>query len=268
MKKIQWFAVGDDDTVWFINNLLHTLRQYNSSNKIYLGDYSDRTLSIERHGTYYAFGGGGLLLSRPLASLFSQHIQECKRYTNMYGGDEMIGKCVTEMLKVNLTRNSNFHQMDHNGDMNGFLESGIDGLVSLHLMFSWWRPFSNGNSDQINETMYRLELANGIFDKDFFKRYVRFNYKMNQTLLFTMGYSFSLFNRILSLRELSQIEKTWCCTEMVERKTRPKEKNKITWYFRGFTSENSGETIGNGMVYESKKDMYGKIPNIEITLVN
>jgi hypothetical protein len=158
--------------------------------------------------------------------------------------------------------------MDHHGDMTGFLESGIDGLVSLHHMFSWWRPFTDGNSDQINETMHRFELAYGIFDIEFFKRYVRFNYKMNQTLLLTMGYSFSLFNRILSFRELSQIEKTWCCTEMVGRKTRSKETNKTTWYFRGFTSENSGETIGNGMVYESKKDMCGKIPNIEITLRN
>ena len=38
MKKVQWFAVGDDDTTWFIDNLLHTLQQYDSSKEIYLGD--------------------------------------------------------------------------------------------------------------------------------------------------------------------------------------------------------------------------------------
>jgi hypothetical protein len=268
MKKVQWFAVCDDDTVWFINNLLHTLRQYNSSEKIYLGDYSDRISNIRRFGTYYAYGGGGAILSRPLAYLFAKHIQECKRFTNMYGGDEMIGKCITEILKVKLTRNSNFHQMDNRGDMTGLFESGIDGLVSLHHMFSSWKPFPNGYSDTLSETMSLLKLAYQTFDKHFLKRYVRINYKTNQTLLLTMGYSFSLFNRILSHAELTQVENTWCCRDMMERKTRPTDNNKTTWYFRRLNSKTSARAIGRGAVYENKKKMYGHFSHVEVTLMN
>jgi hypothetical protein len=231
-KRVQWFAVGDDDTVWFIENLLYTLQHYNSSNVIYLGDISDKTVQIAHHRDYYAYGGGGVLLSRPLVLRFSQHTQECKRFTNMFAGDAMIGKCVTAVLKVNLTRNSNFHQMDHGGDNSGILESGVDGLVSLHHMFCIWKPFFDEHADKINETMYLLELAYNTFKKTFLKRYVRFNYKTKQTLLITLGYSFSIFSRILSHAELTEIEKTWCCGEMVERRTRPKEKNKATWHFR------------------------------------
>ena len=85
IKKIQWFAIGDDDTMWFINNLLKTLEQYNSSKLIYLGNISDRNETIKNHGSYYAYGGGGILLSRPLASLFVQYNQQCKQFLNMFG---------------------------------------------------------------------------------------------------------------------------------------------------------------------------------------
>ncbi|CAF4295710.1 unnamed protein product, partial [Adineta steineri] len=116
-KINQWFAVGDDDTVWFINNMLRVLQQYNSSSTIYLGGISDKTSQVQRHGVYFAYGGGGIILSRPLALLFSTYTEKCKQYLSMFGGDEMIGKCVTEILKVRLTKSNKFHQMDHRGDM-------------------------------------------------------------------------------------------------------------------------------------------------------
>jgi hypothetical protein len=268
MKKVKWFAVGDDDTIWFITNLLYTLQQYDSSKKIYLGDIADRTASIERHGSYYAYGGGGILLSRALIPLFAKHVHECKQFLHMYGGDEMIGKCVTEVLKVNLTRNGNFHQMDNGGDVTGLFESGLDRLASIHHMFYLWRPFPDEHSNQMIDTMHLIELAHKAYDEMFLKRYVQFNHKTNQTMLLTLGYSFSIFNRILSHEELIQIEKTWCCTEMVERKTRPKETNKTTWYFRRLTTKTSDRIIDRGAVYENRKNITGQLPLLQITLMH
>jgi hypothetical protein len=264
-KRIQWFAIGDDDTLWFINNLLHTLRQYNSSNKIYLGDVSDAVSQIARHGDSFAYGGGDILLSRPLALLFAQHFQLCGRSIYI-GGDGMIGRCVYQVSNVSLTKNKNFHQMDHSGDITGIFESGIDGLVSLHHMQSWWKPFPDGHNDKLNETMYLLELAYKTFDRDFLKRYVHFNYKTNQTLLLTMGYSFHVFNRILSHEELTQVERTWCCSEMFGRKFRPKEDNKTTWYFRDLITKSFKRTIRHEMVFENKKEMSGHFLHIKVTL--
>jgi hypothetical protein len=267
-KQVQWFAVGDDDSVWFVNNLLHTLQQYNSTNSVYLGDISDKTRQISRHGDFFAYGGGGILLSRPLALLFAQHIQECKRFIHESARDAMIGKCVTEVLKVNLTKNKNFHQMDHIGDMTGLFESGIDGLVTVHHMFSIWKPFPDGHSNKTNETMYLLELAYTTFRKTFLKRYVRVNHETNQTLLLTTGYSFSLFDRILSHVELTQVENTWCCSKMVARQTRPKENNKHIWYFRGLTTKTLNGSIRYEVIYEKQEDMYGQIPSMILTLTN
>jgi hypothetical protein len=267
-KDIKWFAVGDDDTVWFRNNLLHILRQYNSSNSIYLGDISDKKYQIEIFGDYFAYGGGGVLLSRPLTLLFSQHFQECKRFTNIYGGDGMIGKCITEVIKVNLTKNNHFHQMDHHGDMTGYMESGLDGLASLHHMFASWRPFPDDHTNQVNETVYLLQLAYTTFNEKFLKRYVRMNHKTNQTLLLTMGYTFSLFNRILSQEDLSQIEKTWKGSEMVGRKTRPEENDKITWFFRRVIPRNFNGLISYEAVYETRKNVGDPILKIEVTFNN
>jgi hypothetical protein len=267
-KKVKWFATGDDDTIWFINNLLNTLQQYNSSKSIYLGNTSDKKSQLAAFGAHFAYGGGGILLSRPLAILFAQHNQECKRFLNKFGGDEMIGKCVTEVLKVHFTKDNNFHQMDHRGDMTGLLESGIDGLVSLHHMFSWWKPFPAEHNDKLNETMHLLHIAYTTLDKHFLKRYVRVNQKTNQSLLLTMGYSFSLFNRILSHTELSLIEKTWCCGEVVGRETRPKEDNKITWYFQRVVTETSDRRAKYGIIYVHNVDMRDQFANIKVTLMH
>ncbi|CAF3606970.1 unnamed protein product [Rotaria sp. Silwood1] len=270
MKTIQWFAFGDDDTIWFLNTLLQLLEYYNASNSIYLGNISDKLGAIQYHGTYYAYGGGGFILSRPLASRAAQHTKDCQRFTKMFGGDEMIGKCITEVLKINLTRNKNFHQMDHDGDMDGYLESGLEGLVSLHHIFSFWESFPEEHTNSPRETMYLLKLAYQTFGNHFLKRYVRLDHRTNRTFLLTMGYSFSLFNRILTYDELMKVEKTWrCCSEFVDRETRPKEKNKMTWYFRDVTNESANIVNGYGAVYENKqKDAIVQIPRIEIILTN
>ncbi|UJR08690.1 hypothetical protein I4U23_012948 [Adineta vaga] len=238
-NAIQWFAVGDDDTIWFIDNLLDTLRQYDSSQNIYLGNISDRKRQIIYHGSFFAYGGGGILLSRPLTLLYSKHIHKSNYFLNTkaYGGDGMIGKYIADILKVNLTGNIHFLQMDHFGDMTGYLESGIDGFVSFHHMYSLWQPFPNNFKNDINKTMHILKIGYNTFERNFLKRYVRFNRKLNQTFLLTLGYSFSIFNRILSITELDQVENTWHGTEMTSRISRPNEPNKITWYFRNVTYE-------------------------------
>ncbi|CAM4836485.1 unnamed protein product [Rotaria magnacalcarata] len=271
VKTIQWFAFGDDDTVWFLDNLLQTLQQYNASTSIYLGNISDKLGAIRHHGTYYAYGGGGIILSRPLALKAAQHMKDCRRFHHFFGGDEMIGKCITEILKINLTRNQNFHQMDHEGDMDGYFESGIQGLVSLHHMFSYWEPFPEEHTINPRETMDLLKLAYQTFNHDFLKRYVRIDQQTNRTFLLTMGYSFSVINRILTHDELMKVENTWwCCSQFVDQETRPKERNKTTWYFRGIASQTTTTMKRYGAVYENKrlKDRVAQFSTIEIILTN
>ncbi|UJR16834.1 hypothetical protein I4U23_003733 [Adineta vaga] len=267
-KKIQWFAVGDDDTLWFINNLLRLLEYYNSSSALYLGNTSTKKILLNRHGAFFGYGGAGILFSRPLVLLFVQHRQECEQFLTAFGGDEMIGKCVTQVLKINLTKNNHFHQMDLFGDMLGLIENGMDRLVTLHHMFSHWRPFPDSDTDKLNETIYRLSIAYTTFNEHYLKRYLYFNYNTNQSVLLTLGHSVSVFNRILSHKDFSQIEKTWCCDEIVDRITRPKEENKTTWYFQQMIKTTSTDIIKYEMIYENKTNYNNPYSNIKVTIKN
>jgi hypothetical protein len=219
---------------------------------LYLGDISDRKRQVAAHGNFFAYGGGGIVLSRPLTSLFARHTKVCKQIKGNFGGDGKIGKCLVDMFNVSLTRNMNFHQNDLAGELIGFMESGLDGLVSLHHMISLWKPFPAAHSDRISETISLFEVAYRTFGRNFLKRYMHVNHRTNQTLLLTMGYSFSLFNRILSFEELTRVENTDCCAELVDRMIRPKEIGKITWFFRHLTNETSNRSIVYNTIYENK----------------
>ena len=264
-RKIQWFAVGDDDTIWFVNNLLHVLRQHNSSDKIYLGNTSTKKFLLKRHGAFFGYGGAGIVLSRPLALSYVQHRQQCGRFYASFGGDEMIGKCVVEELGVNLTRDHHFHQMDHYGSMLGMLESGMDGLVTLHHMSSHWKPYPALNMNNTEEAMYRLNIAYSTFDKSFLKRYLYVNQNTNQSVLLTMGHSVSVFNRILTTEDLSLVERTWCCDEMIDRSFRAEEKNKTTWYFQRLANESSIDGVTYEMIYERAAGSYDRYSSIKVT---
>lgn len=246
-QSIKWFAIGDDDTMWFIDNLLKTLEQYDSSKLIYLGNTSDKNETVQRHGNYYAYGGGGILLTKSLVSLLGNSFQLCrKKYSHMFGGDEMIGKCLTQILNVNLTINKHFHQIDHEGDMEGFFQSGIEGLVTLHHMFSFWEPFPSEHVEDEIDILKLIENAYRKLNSDYLKRFFKINKQRNQTLLLTNGYSFTLFNRILTKQELYQLELTWAGhTQFYQRKTRPKEKNKIDFFFQQF--------LNNSSIYQYRK---------------
>ena len=233
---IRWLALSDDDTLWFMSNLLHLLREYNASELIYLGNISDRLESIQYHGDHFGYGGGGILLSRPLHARLVQSWNECRdKYSDLYGGDEMVGKCLVENLKINLTRNMHFHQFDHQGDLRGYLQSGINGVVALHHLFSSWEPFP---VQHVRNESHLIALLRSAYDEhriDLFKRYRKYNWLKNQTYLFTLGYSFSIIDQIVTPEEFQQVERTWCCTRMTARQFRPLLFHQIQWFFLNST---------------------------------
>lgn len=237
-KTFQWFAIGDDDTIWFINNLLNTLKQYNSSKFIYLGNISDRNQSVYHHGDFYAYGGAGILLTKPLVLLISQYSSRClKQFKNSFGGDEIIGKCITKLLNISLTKNKYFHQIDHEDDIHGLLQSGINGLVTLHHIFSLWEPFPSEHFIYEKDIINIIYIAYQIYQQDFLKTFFKINFQKNQTLLLTIGYSFTLFNSILSIEQLNKVEMTWKNSYLYQRLTRSKHKNKRNWFIKQLNNQ-------------------------------
>jgi hypothetical protein len=110
--------------------------------------------------------------------------------------------------------------------------------------------------------MNLMSLAYTTFKRHFLKRFMYVIHESNKTLLLTIGYSFSLFNRTLPLQDLDRVEDTGCCADIVAKQTRPKEINKTTWYFRHLTTETYKGLTRYKMTYENKKDPFNRFVNI------
>ncbi|KAF8115961.1 hypothetical protein N665_0025s0395 [Sinapis alba] len=132
-KDVRWYVTGDDDTVFFVENMVDVLSKYNHTEKHYIGMFSE-TIKSNLHFSFdMAFGGGGYALSYPLVEALVEQLDECiERYHYIWGVDHLQSLCLAD-LGVDLTLNKGFHQLDLNGDLSGFLSSHTTSpLVSFH----------------------------------------------------------------------------------------------------------------------------------------
>lgn len=103
--------MGDDDTVFIPDNLVTVLSKYDHNQFYYIGYPSESHL--QNLAFYYnmAFGGGGFAISYALAKALEKTLDDClHKYPTLYGSDERIHACVTE-LGVPLTKEPGFHQV-------------------------------------------------------------------------------------------------------------------------------------------------------------
>ncbi|KAL4188694.1 hypothetical protein AMTRI_Chr08g161710 [Amborella trichopoda] len=133
LDGIRWFVMGDDDTVFFTENLAEVLGKYNHEEMYYIGGNSESVEQDIIHSYGMAFGGGGFAISYPLAAALVTILDRCiERYNFFYGSDERIRACMSEM-GVPLTREPGFHQVDIRGEPYGLLAAHpVAPLVSLH----------------------------------------------------------------------------------------------------------------------------------------
>lgn len=110
MLDVRWFVMGDDDTVFFPENLATVLGKYDHSEMYYVGGNSESVEQDELHSYDMAFGGGGFAISYRLAEELVKILDSClNRFFYFYGSDQRIWACVEE-LGVSLTREPGFHQ--------------------------------------------------------------------------------------------------------------------------------------------------------------
>ncbi|CAL4964561.1 unnamed protein product [Urochloa decumbens] len=132
-EEVRWFVMGDDDTVFFPDNLVAVLRKYDHEQAYYVGAPSESVAQNLRHSYGMAFGGGGFALSYPAAAELAGVIDGCiDRYRDLFGSDERVHACLSE-LGIPLTREPGFHQLDIHGDAYGLLSAHpVAPLLSLH----------------------------------------------------------------------------------------------------------------------------------------
>ncbi|CAA0809439.1 Protein of unknown function (DUF604 [Striga hermonthica] len=133
LPNVRWFVMGDDDTVFFPDNLVAVLGRYDHRRMVYVGGNSESVEQDLMHAYGMAFGGGGFAISYPLAAQLVGKMDGClNRYHYFYGSDQRVWACVGE-LGVELSRESGFHQIDIRGNPFGLLAAHpLAPLVSLH----------------------------------------------------------------------------------------------------------------------------------------
>ncbi|KAK9076698.1 hypothetical protein SSX86_005032 [Deinandra increscens subsp. villosa] len=119
LPDVRWFVMGDDDTVFFPDNLVSVLSKYDHREMYYVGGCSESVEQDVRHSYDMAFGGGGFAVSYPLAAELARIFNGClERYRSFYGSDERMRACVSE-LGVSLTKEPGFHQTLEEGEVDG-----------------------------------------------------------------------------------------------------------------------------------------------------
>ena len=110
-EEVRWFVMGDDDTVFFPDNLVAVLRKYDHEEMYYVGAPSESVEQNVMHSYGMAFGGGGFAVSYPAAAELARAMDGClDRYSQFYGSDQRVQACLSE-LGIPLTREPGFHQV-------------------------------------------------------------------------------------------------------------------------------------------------------------
>ncbi|KAL8170353.1 hypothetical protein V2J09_022157 [Rumex salicifolius] len=210
-EEVRWFVMGDDDTVFFKENLVTVLSRYDHRQMWYIGDVSESVEQNVMHSYRTAYGGGGFAISRPLACQLARAMDGClQRYASYYGSDEKISACIAE-LGVALTRESGFHQLDIRGDPYGLLAAHpLAPLVSLHHIEAVEPLFPHLTK---LASLERLHRSYQLDPPRILQQSMCYSRTLNWSVSVSWGYSVQLYpNAIVVPREMElalQTFKTW-----------------------------------------------------------
>ncbi|KAJ4289944.1 hypothetical protein N0V88_006742 [Collariella sp. IMI 366227] len=142
----KWLVICDDDTFFpSFHALADRFADYDDTTPMYIGTFSEDVNNIARHGSQ-AFGGAGVFLSIPMASIITEKYDSCRTDRKIYEtdtgwgpqGDILLRKCIYENSEVKLTLLRDLWQLDLLGDPSGFYESGIKPLSLHHYRGGIW----------------------------------------------------------------------------------------------------------------------------------
>ncbi|XP_009803906.1 uncharacterized protein LOC107787956 isoform X2 [Nicotiana tabacum] len=194
-EGVRWVVMGDDDSVFFVDNMVDVLGQYDHTKYYYLGGQSEYLLSNYWYSFNQAFGGAGFILSYPLAKAMSKYIESClRRYPFLRSADQITMVCISD-VGVNLTPLKGSHQIDLRGDISGLLSSHPKApLMSLHHLDA---------ANPIFPSMERLQSVHHLmnaakFDQSrMLQQVICYNRPNNWSFSISWGYSIHIYENIL-----------------------------------------------------------------------
>ncbi|KAG9155928.1 hypothetical protein Leryth_004182 [Lithospermum erythrorhizon] len=200
LTNVRWFVLGDDDTIFFPDNLLTVLQKYDHNEMYYIGGVSESVEQDVVHTYTMAYGGGGFAISYPLAEQLVRILDACiDRYASVYGSDQKIGGCMSE-IGIPLTKELGFHQMDVRGNPYGILAAHpMAPLVSLHHLDSMQPLFpemSRIESAKKLTEAYKLDPSRAL------QHTFCYDLAKNWSISIAWGYSIQLYPTILTPQDL------------------------------------------------------------------
>ncbi|VFQ90938.1 unnamed protein product [Cuscuta campestris] len=199
-ENVRWFVMGDDDTVFFPENLVAVLSKYDHREMYYIGGVSESVEQAEEHSYTMAYGGGGFAISYPLAAKLVRVLDGCiDRYAEYYGSDRKIGACIAE-IGVPLTKEPGFHQMDIRDDPYGLLAAhSVAPLVSLHHLGHMWPMFPEKSQE---ESLRKLVSAYKADPSRTLQQSFCYDTRRNWTISVAWGYTVQLYPALVRAKEL------------------------------------------------------------------
>ncbi|KAM3382786.1 hypothetical protein P3S68_008361 [Capsicum galapagoense] len=206
-SNVKWFVFGDDDTIFFEENLVKTLSKYDNGLWYYIGSNSESFIQNKFFSFEMAFGGAGFAISYPLAKVLARVLDSCiERYPHLYGSDGRIHACLTE-LGVTLSHEPGFHQMDVNGNAFGLLAAHpIRPLVSLHHM---------EKIDPIFPYMSRMKALQHLYHAATFdphrilQQTVCYDSRFSWTISVSWGYVVQIFEHNVQMPDAQRVQESY-----------------------------------------------------------
>ncbi|XP_010259965.1 PREDICTED: uncharacterized protein LOC104599215 [Nelumbo nucifera] len=207
MKDVRWFVMGDDDTVFVVDNVVRVLAKYDHRQFYYVGSSSESHVQNIFFSYAMAYGGGGFAISYPLAKELEKMQDRCiQRYPGLYGSDDRIQACMAE-LGVPLTREAGFHQYDVYGNLLGLLGAHpVTPLVSVHHL---------DVVDPIFPRMSRAEALQRLFQPVKFdsasmmQQSICYDKRRDWSISVSWGFVVQIFRGVISPRELETPTRTF-----------------------------------------------------------
>ncbi|XP_009623627.1 uncharacterized protein LOC107762682 [Nicotiana tabacum] len=209
-EGLRWLVMGDDDSVFFVDNMVDILAQYDHTKYYYFGGHSEFILSNYWYSFNQGFGGAGFILSYPLAKALANNMMSClKRYAHLKAADRTTMTCIAD-IGVNLSPLQGIHQIDLRGDLSGFLSSHPKSLLmSLH-HFDMVEPIFP-SLDRAHSGFHLLNAAN--YDQSrMLQQTICHKRSSNWTFSVSWGYSAHIYEKIMPrswIQNPIETFKTW-----------------------------------------------------------
>lgn len=110
-ESFRWLVMGDDDTIFLVDNMVDVLAKFDHTKYYYIGGISECLNPNFFFSFNMGFGGAGFVLSYPLAKAFANNVESClRRYPQLITGDIIEMSCIAD-IGVNLSPHKGLHQV-------------------------------------------------------------------------------------------------------------------------------------------------------------